>query len=147
MAKTWILVSHDSGARLFENDGPGKGLRLRQTIDHPEGRARDGAVDADRPGRSFARVGPGRHSMSRENTPHEHAVAGFARDLADLLKTGRTANEYERLVLVASPRFLGVLRGALDSKTAALVIGSLDKDLAEHDEDQLVRQLGAIIAV
>lgn len=28
MAKTWILVAHEAGARVFENRGPGKGLEL-----------------------------------------------------------------------------------------------------------------------
>lgn len=53
MAKTWILVAHEAGARAFENDGPGKGLDLVEEIEHAEGRTRDGAIDTDRPGRSF----------------------------------------------------------------------------------------------
>ena len=28
MAKTWILVGHDAGARVFENHGPGQGLEF-----------------------------------------------------------------------------------------------------------------------
>ena len=31
MAKTWILVAHEAGARVFENRGPGKGLELLET--------------------------------------------------------------------------------------------------------------------
>ena len=147
MPITWILVAHESGARLFENSGPGKGLHLRKTIEHPEGRTRDGDVDADRPGRSYGKVGSVRHAMSRERSPHDQAVAAFARELADMLKDGRTSDAYKRLVLVASPRFLGVLRGVIDGPTSALVVGSLDKDLAAHDEKQLAQQLGDIIAV
>ncbi|NNE19964.1 MAG: host attachment protein, partial [Myxococcales bacterium] len=40
MGKTWILVAHEAGARLFANDGIGQGLALVESIDHPEGRAR-----------------------------------------------------------------------------------------------------------
>ena len=34
MARTWILVGHEAGARVFENRGPGKGLDLVETIEH-----------------------------------------------------------------------------------------------------------------
>src|SRR5205814_8802780 len=37
MSKTWILVAHRSGARLFENRGPGKGLAFLRHRDKPAG--------------------------------------------------------------------------------------------------------------
>jgi protein required for attachment to host cells len=149
MATTWILVAHDAGARIFENHGPGKGISLIDEIEHPEGRARAGELDSDRPGRSFRKNSgdPRRAAMSRSEGPRERVVATFARDLAGKLRQGRVSHAYERLVLVAPPRFLGSLRAALDDPTSACVVGSLDKDLAASDEDALVAQLGEVIAV
>lgn len=149
MATTWILVAHDAGARIFENHGPGKGISLVEQVEHPEGRARDSELESDRPGRSFRKNSgdPRRAAMSRSEGPHERAVATFARDLADKLRQGRVSNAYERLVLVAPPKFLGSLRSALDDPTAACVVGSLDKDLARSDDAVLVAQLGEVIAV
>ena len=149
MPTTWVLVAHEAGARVFENLGPGKGLQLLHGIDHPEGRLQDGDFDADRPGRSFRRdAGEARRSaMSRSEGPHERAVSDFARALAARLQHARTTGEYDRLVLVAPPKFLGILRSSLDAPTARCVVGSLDKDLATSDEKELVGQLGAVIAV
>ncbi|MGD8606213.1 MAG: host attachment protein [Myxococcales bacterium] len=149
MAKTWILVAHDAGARLFENDGPGTGLELLEEIDHPEGRERDRNFDADRPGRSFRKnsADPRRAAMSRSESPHDRAVADFARELAHKLQHGRTDNRYDRLVLVAPPRFLGLLRAALDGPTAQLVTASLDKDLGSQKASELVEHLGEVIRV
>ena len=149
MAKTWILIAHDAGARVFENRGPGKGLKLLEEVDHPAGRERDQDFDADRPGRAFPRnVGGSRRSaMSRTESPHERAVSDFARELASKLQHARTGNLYERLVLVAPPRFLGMLRSSLDAPTSQLVVGSLDKDLAASDEKELAKHLGEVIAV
>lgn len=149
MAKTWILVAHDAGARLFENEGPGKGIELIEELDHPEGRERDRDFDSDRPGRSFRKnsADPRRAAMSRSETPHERAVSDFARTLAQKLQHGRTSNRYDRLVLVAPPRFLGLLRSSLDGPTARLVVGSLDKDLAAHKESELLEHLGEVIAI
>ena len=149
MASTWVLVAHEAGARLFENHGPGKGLDLVDEIDHPEGRMRDGELVSDRPGRSFRKDSgdPRRASMSQNEGPRERVVATFARDLATRLQRGRVRNEYQRLVLVAPPRFLGLLRSSLDGPTAQLVVGSLHKDLATTKEAELIEHLGEIIAV
>ena len=149
MATAWILVAHEAGARIFDNHGPGKGIALVEQVEHPEGRARDGEIVSDRPGRSFRKNSgdPRRAAMSRSEGPHERAVADFARELAQRLNQGRVQNEYQRLVLVAPPRFLGLLRSSLDGPTASLVVGSLDKDLAFTKEDELVKHLGQVIAV
>lgn len=149
MAKTWIMVAHDAGARVFENDGPGKGLQLIEEIDHPEGRERDQDINADRPGRSFRKnsADPRRAAMSRSEGPRERVVSDFARAMAEKLKQGRVENQYERLVLVAPPRFLGLLRSSLDGPTAQLLVGSLNKDLASSKQAELIEHLGEVIAI
>jgi protein required for attachment to host cells len=149
MAKTWILVAHKAGARFFENQGPGKGLELIEEVEHPEGRERDREIDSDRPGRSFRKDSgdPRRAAMSRSESPQERAAADFARELAQKLQHGRAQNEFQRLVLVAPPQFLGLLRSALDGPTSQLVVGSLDKDLAASKKAELEEQLGEVIAV
>lgn len=149
MATTWILIAHDAGARIFENQGPGKGLDAIEEIEHPEGRELPQSLVSDRPGRSFRKNSgdPRRAAMSRSEGPREHVVAAFAKALADKLRQGRVQNQFERLVLVAPPRFLGLLRSSLDGPTSQLVVGSLDKDLANSKDSELVEQLGEVIAV
>ncbi len=149
MAMTWILVAHEAGARVFEARGRGKGLELLDTIEHPEGRARDRDLASDRPGRSFRKdSGDARRAaMSRAEGPHDRAVSDFARALADRLRRARVANQYDRLVLVAPPRFLGLLRSTLDGPTTHLVVGSMDKDLAMKNETELVEHLRDMVAV
>lgn len=149
MAKTWILVAHEAGARVFENQGPGKGLDLIEQIDHAEGRERDGELASDRPGRSFRKNSgdPRRAAIPPSEGPHDRAVANFARDMANKLRQGRVQNQYQRLVLVAPPRFLGLLRSSLDGPTSQLVVGSLRKDLANTKEAELIKHLGQVIAV
>jgi len=149
MAKTWILVAHEAGARIFENSGPGKGLDLLEAIEHPEGRARDRDLKSDRPGRSFRKDSgdPRRASMSGSEGPHDRSVSDFARALAVKLRHARTENRYERLVLVAPPRFLGLLRSSLDGPTAQLVVGSVPKDLASTKVGELLGHVGEVIAV
>ncbi len=146
---TWIVVAHEAGARFFENLGRGTGLELVEEIEHPEGRARDRDMASDRPGRSFRKNSgdPSRASMSQSEGPHDRAVSDFARAVADKLKDARVQNQYKRLMLVAPPRFLGLLRSSLDGPTAQLVMASLDKDLAASKTSELVERIGEVITL
>jgi protein required for attachment to host cells len=145
MTTTWILVAHRGGARLLANPGPGKGLQLVEDIPHPEGRLKDGDINADKPGRVFDIVGAGRHSMSTEQAPTERVAQQFAKSLAQRLQRGRNEGRYSALVLVAEPRFLGELRAALDAPTAALVSGTVDKDLGGIDTRDLAQHLAGSV--
>lgn len=145
MNKTWILIAHRAGARIFENDGPGTGLKHVDAIAHPEGRLEDKALGSDKPGRSFDSHGPGRHALGKEHGPAETVAQEFAHALAARLDAGRTQHAYGKLVLVAEPRFLGMLRAALTPQTAALVSAAVEKDLVHVADHDLAAHLGGVI--
>lgn len=125
---SWILIANRTGARLVEKQG--SQLALLEDISHDSGRKRDREVDSDRAGRAFDRVGGQRHALSSEEGAHEHDAREFARELAQRLRTERVKHSFERLVLVAEPRFLGYLCEALDDATERTVIATVAKDLA-----------------
>lgn len=145
MARTWIVVAHRSGARVFEQSGPGKGLEAVTTLEHPAGRLKNREIDSDKQGRAFDSHGTGRHAYSREQEPTEHVAAQFAREIAALLEDGRNGQKYDRLVLVAEPRFLGLLRAALSEQTASLVTATLDKDLGGIEDRDLPKHLQDVV--
>lgn len=145
MKKTWILIAHRAGARIFENDGPGTGLKPVETIAHPKGRLENKALGSDKPGRSFDSHGAGRHALGKEHDPAETVAQEFAHSLAARLDAGRTKHAYTKLVLVAEPRFLGMLRAALSPHTAALVSAALDRDLGGTADHDLPSHLGAVV--
>jgi len=138
---TWILVAHRGGARIFENKGPGKGLNLLHDIPHPEGRLKNKDIGADKPGRSIDSHGPGRHSLSSEQEPTAHITEQFAKQLSTMLDDGRHQQLYGKLVLVAEPRFLGSLRAALSTPTAALVMATVGKDLGSVELHNMPKHL------
>lgn len=145
MNKTWILVAHRAGARIFENDGPGTGLKPVDAITHPRGRLTNKALGSDTPGRSFDSHGAARHALGKEHDPAETVAQEFARSLAAQLEAGRTRHAYGKLVLVAEPRFLGLLRAALSPQTATLVSATLDRDLGGTIDRDLPSHLGAVV--
>jgi protein required for attachment to host cells len=147
MKTTWVVVAHRAGARILEHRIPGKGLKLVTQVQHEAGRLKNSEINTDRPGRAFQRGGEGRSPMATEESAHDRDAASFARELAELVHTGRNENRFAQLVLVAEPRFLGLLRGALDGVTATIVAGTVSKDLAHLDVRDLAPHLENVINV
>ena len=121
MTTTWILSANSSRATLFSTDSPTAPLTQLAEFDNPDARAKSSELGADRPGRTYDRHGAGRHAMEFELDPQKREQLRFAKALADTLDKGRVENAYERLVLVASPTFLGMLRDEL--RRAAAIDG------------------------
>ena len=141
MTTTWILVANRSGASLFESNWPGETIRRLQDIPHPQGRLQNSEIDSDKPGRAFDSMGEGRHGMSKEHGATEKVAQQFARELAELLNKNRNTNVYDQLILMAEPKFLGLLRAALDSNTAALVVQTVNKELLEVSPEDVISYL------
>ncbi len=146
METIWILVADRAGARLFEQRGPGK-LTLLQDLPHPEGRLKNQDIDADKHGRSFDSMGQGRHAMSTEQAPTDHVAQRFAKELVQTLDHGRTQNAFSRLVLVAEPAFLGMLRAALPDPLASKVSTTVNKNLTQVNERDLPGHLSDVLQV
>jgi len=144
---TWIMVAHRAGARLYRHAPAAPAIELLREYDNPDGRKRDGDFDADRPGRADeGHGGLGRHAMRKKQTPTDHAAETFAKQLASELQQGRTARDFEEVMLVAAPAFLGRLRAAMDDATVAKISSSVAKDFASVGDHELRKRLAELLA-
>ena len=141
MTTTWILSANRSSASLFESNWPGNLMRRIQDVNHPQGRMQNREINTDKPGRIFDSFGQARHSTSQKQEPTEHIAQQFALNLAELLHKGRLTHAYDRLILIAEPKFLGVLRAALDKNTTSLIIQTVNKELVDVKEADLAKHL------
>jgi len=66
-------------------------------------------------------------------------VRTFAREVGRYLDRARLDHRFDQLVLVAPPKFLGVLRKELDKEVEKLVADELPKDLAGFSARELER--------
>lgn len=143
MYTTWILVANRSTARLFENRGPGRDLTLLEDIIHPEGALQNREINTDRRGRANQSSGA---SVSSTYQAHQdatdHLADVFAKHLSNLLDEGRRKKRFEKLVLVAEPRFLGKLKQALPKLSLDLIHTTLSKDLPNVSANELLLRLG-----
>ena len=76
-------------------------------------------------------AGPG--SDREETSATEHATELFAKRVGEYLDKARTAHKYDRLHLIAPPKFLGQLRKELGKEVQKLVAEELPKDLSWLD--------------
>ena len=139
--KTWILVANAARARLFE-----AGERDGQLVElagfaSPDSQLHGSSFTSEPAGRVQESASSARHGVEPHQDPHEKASLQFAHGLAQLLERARVEHEYEQLVLVAAPRFLGHLRASLDEQVARLVTRSVDKDVSRAGVEEIEAML------
>jgi protein required for attachment to host cells len=140
MSTTWIVVANASQARLFANHGPRKGLALVQEMVHPESREKTGDLVSDRIGR-YGSHGTGQGGFVQPTDPKTHEAERFAQEISRTLESGRAGNRFERLIVVASSPFLGLLNSKLSAQLRNMLSATIEKDYTHSSEKELVGQL------
>lgn len=128
MTTTWIIAADSSRARILQVTDRGRDLDEVEDLLNPEARADDRQLTTDAHARFRGTSGPG--SDREETSAAEHATELFAKRLGDYLDKARTAHRYDRLHLIAPPKFLGRLRKELGKEVQKLVAEELPKDLS-----------------
>ena len=145
MKSTWIVVAESARARIFTMSGIAGKLQEVTDLSHPESRLHDTELSSDLPGRTFDIQGQGRHAMEPATDPKEREAQAFATEIARHIERGRHEGNFDALVLVAPPKFLGRLRAELTKPARDTLVGELDKNLVEADTKTLERQVSALL--
>lgn len=126
---TYIVVADAARARIFTRDS--LNLAEKESLVHAAGRLHEGDLITDQRGDVQESMSSTSRSSGQENVASQHENELFAKEVATRLKSARVDNSLEKLILVAPPKFLGLLREKLDGPTQKLVIHSLSKDLSK----------------
>lgn len=126
MATTWIVAADASRARILQVADQERLLEIEDFV-NPEGRLQDRELTTDANPRLH---GPGGLSAREEPSAVEHAVEMFSKRIGSYLEKARTDHRYDRLYLVAPPKFLGLIRKQLGKEVEKLVSDDLSKDLS-----------------
>jgi len=131
--KIRVVVTGKAEACLYDAVGYETPLELVGRMDNETARQYDQELESDRPGRAFGRMGAGRHAMGGEHSPKRLSQKRFARSIADRIDQGRVANEFERVVVIAGPEMMGLLRAAVSDGVRSSIVAEIPKDLAQVD--------------
>lgn len=140
-----IVVADQAEARFYDAEPPDAGLHASGHLSDPTARLHERDLVSDRPGRVFERASApgarrgatGHHDTGGERTARKTAAAAFARRIALTLERAQRQGRFDRIVLMANPRFLGMLRQVLSPRLGRCVVAEVPKDLV-HQSDQVV---------
>lgn len=145
MQNSWVLVANGSQARIFNLDEPKKNISLVKEFSHPESRMKNDKLSSDRQGHymSGGTQGStqGSGSFQEATDPKTYELERFAMELTKSLDEGRAANKFEKVVLVASPHFLGLLKQSMSDQLGKAVSHTIQKDYTAINERDMLDQL------
>jgi len=138
---TWVLVADRGRSRLFSLESAHGELNELTDAINPDLRLHESELTSDRPGMEFDSGGQGRHAMRAEHSHKEQSSEAFAQALGHELLQGLDGGRFERLVLIAPPEFLGILRQKLDQRVCQRVAEVVGLDLTKASAADIAKRL------
>lgn len=137
----WIVVADEGSARLVEYRPDDRSFTVVETLDDPLAHARNRELQRDASGRR----GTAAHAASITTSAgleasHQQAISA-ARRVVERLSSARNDARFGALIIIAAPRFLGLLRNALPPDLQPLVREEQALDLVGLPEPALFERL------
>jgi protein required for attachment to host cells len=150
MSALWIVTANAGCAHFFLQSDPSAALEEVGELVNSKASLHTYDTESDRLGQHAASksahsVGaPTQPSGYEPNqTPAEHGAELFARNISRFLLHGYQDGHFQRLALIASPEFLGVLRSVLDPRLLDVVTNEINKDYTRCNSRELSAHLRA----
>jgi protein required for attachment to host cells len=160
MQTTWIVSANAGRARFFSESDPAEPLQEIEDMVNSAVRLRVLETESDKIGPTAAtnsghniggtqgvgfahngKVGAPNKAYQPAHTPAQQEAEQFAKDISHYLMAAHQEGRFERLVISASPEFLGALRSSLDPHIKTLIKFELNKDYTHFNAQQLREQL------
>lgn len=145
MEVTWIIVGSRDEVRILEMHRPDEELREILDLGNPSGVLKNKDITSDEPGRAFGNMRPGRHAYSSEQEPRERLLQNFYRDLIRRVDTAFSLHRFSRLVLVAEPHLLGIIRSLLTEQLSRVVHAEVHKDVSYEGSREIGERVRAVM--
>jgi protein required for attachment to host cells len=109
-------------------------------LEHPEARDREQTLTSDKPGRTFDSKGQGRHAMGSTVEPGKQETIRFAKQVSDYLQAAHNEGRCDRLLLVAGPPLLALLKDNL-KVSSGMEVSGIEKNLGQYDALEIRKHL------
>lgn len=141
MKKVWILVADSSRARFFGVDAANSSLTEMKDLMHPEARMHEQKLTSDLPGSQAGGSVGSHHGVASEKSPKDNEALIFVREISRFLEDAQNNQEYDELIVIAAPSFLGLMRENLTADVSKHIILEIDKNLVKHSTDEIYQHL------
>lgn len=143
--RTLIVVADGARARFFTHDRNDTRLTALSDASMEIEVPKVTDIMADRQGRSFSSVGDGRSAMEPRSDPRDLVEKEFAHTVLGRLSEIYPRQKADRIVIAAAPRTLAEMRKKLPKQLEAHVAATLDKDLTNTPESELMKHFGEVL--
>ena len=138
----WVVVCDGAKALILENTGDIKSPNLKTREVFEQNDLPTHLLGTDKPGRTHNSVGHGSSAVTQTDW-HNQTEQVFLTHLAQRLDTEVAAGKVKSLILVASPRALGMIRHAYSHALRGAIRAEIDKDLVKHPVHDIEKHLTA----
>jgi protein required for attachment to host cells len=144
-----VVVADERRATFFDLSRPSNGLHEVGVVENPVGRLKDMDLETDRPGRRSGGVpgtspGPAQahhHGVDGERSTLLHELTLFAKEVGRRIDADRNGRKFDKLVIIAAPKMLGLLRQSLPSPVQPLIAAEVAKDLANRGPEAILNAI------
>lgn len=134
--KTLVLIADGQRATFLRNTAKGEKISFQTLHSMAFFNEANRDLSTDRPG--HAKVGMSERGTSYEqNDIHQANEVSFLGGVIGGIETIMTDNELSKIVLIAEPRALGVVRQAMPPALMSKVMTQIDKDYTKNPMPEL----------
>jgi protein required for attachment to host cells len=138
--ETWVLICDGAKSLLFENIGDAEAIQLKLIEASTERHGPTRELGTDRPGRAYDAMDGSRSAMETTDW-HDAEEKAFLGRTAERLNQLADTGRMRRLVVVAPPRALGLLRAGFGAALKNVLAGEISRDLVKTPTAQIERML------
>jgi protein required for attachment to host cells len=142
-----VVVADERRATFFDVSRLSDGLREVGVVENPAGRLKDTDLETDRPGRRFGGApGAGQaqshhHGVNGERSTLLHELTLFAKEVGRRIDADRNGRKFDKLVIIAAPKVLGLLRQSLPAPVQPLIAAEVPKDLVNRGPEAILNAI------
>ncbi len=136
--RTRVLIAVADGEHVrFLRPAEDNALHTVTSLDSDAAHLRSSDLRSDHPGASMHSDSSAHHALAPRHDPHQQEKMLFGQEVARQLNAASGRGDFDELVIVAPSHTLEAIRGALDTATAAKVVGTLHKDLSKTPDHEI----------
>ena len=144
MDKLWILNADETRGRIFKTDEFIGELEEYIDMVHPEARLSESDLAHHSRGRSRDSDVSKGHGLNQQGALKEHQAEVFAKEVADKLIQSDSQHLFRYLIIVAPPKFLGLLRKKLNVNVLEKIHMEINKELSHLSTHEFKQHLEKI---
>ncbi len=144
--KNWYVLANRSESVIYASDAR-EPMRFIARLENPAGKLTEKELTSDRPGRGASSAGNGsvRHGLDKREHQHEKVAREFAKQVAIAIDQAVAQHAMEDWVLVAEPKFLGLIRRSLSGPAKKRLAREVPLEMTRGMESELVQRLNTAV--